>query len=149
MITYRDMTNFDLPEVLAIEKSAYLKDAWTINQFKEELSAIASSRKYLVASEGGIIGYGGAAIAGEVVDIHTLTVREDYRRRGIGGELLKRLEAWSAERGIRKVMLEVAVTNEAAIKLYEAAGYQRIRVRPNYYGAGLDAYVMERSLDEF
>ncbi len=148
MITYRDMTNFDLPEVLAIEKSAYLKDAWTINQFKEELSAIASSRKYLVASEGGIIGYGGAAIAGEVVDIHTLTVREDYRRRGIGGELLKRLEAWSAERGIRKVMLEVAVTNEAAIKLYEAAGYQQIRVRPNYYGAGLDAYVMERCLDE-
>ncbi|MEY3710716.1 MAG: hypothetical protein RLZZ99_537 [Actinomycetota bacterium] len=148
MISYRDMTNFDLPEVLAIEKSAYLKDAWTINQFKEELSAIASSRKYLVASEGGIIGYGGAAIAGEVVDIHTLTVREDYRRRGIGGELLKRLEAWSAERGIRKVMLEVAVTNEAAIKLYEAAGYQQIRVRPNYYGAGLDAYVMERCLDE-
>ena len=133
MISYRDMTNFDLPEVLAIEKSAYLKDAWTINQFKEELSAIASSRKYLVAIEGEIIGYGGAAIAGEVVDIHTLTVREDYRRRGIGGELLKRLEAWSAERGIRKVMLEVAVTNEAAIKLYEAAGYQRIRVRPNYY----------------
>ena len=148
MITYRDMTNFDLPVVLAIEKAAYLKDSWTINQFKEELAAAANSRKYLVAIDGEIVGYGGAAIAGDVVDIHTLTVRDDYRRRGIGQELLRQLEEWSKDRGIARVMLEVAVSNHAAIQLYQRAGYREIKIRPNYYGAGQDAYVMERNLNE-
>lgn len=148
MISYRDMNIFDLPEVIAIEKAAYAKDSWSINQFKEELSAAANSRKYLVAIDTQIIGYGGAAIAGDVVDIHTLTVRDEYRRQGVGRELLTQLEQWSLTRGIRRIMLEVAVSNTSAIALYESTGYQKIKVRSDYYGAGQDAFVMERVLDE-
>ena len=42
------------------------------------------------------------------------------------------------------MMLEVEVSNESAIKLYESLGYMKISVRMDYYGPGSDAFVMRK-----
>ena len=42
------------------------------------------------------------------------------------------------------MMLEVGTENTSAIALYEKLGYQTIATRKNYYGQGLDAFVMRK-----
>jgi ribosomal-protein-alanine N-acetyltransferase len=54
------------------------------------------------------------------------------------------LEKWSQEKQALAMMLEVGTENTRAIALYEKLGYQTIATRKNYYGQGLDAFVMRK-----
>ena len=47
------------------------------------------------------------------------------RRQGVGRALLKAAVGWARSAGIRKLELHVFPWNEAAIALYEAAGFER------------------------
>ncbi|QKQ99950.1 ribosomal protein S18-alanine N-acetyltransferase [Metallosphaera tengchongensis] len=81
---------------------------------------------------------------GHVVSIAVL---EQYRRRGIGRQLLtssmqKMREAYGAE----EVYLEVRVSNVPAISLYEKLGYKKVRLLKHYYADGEDAYLMAAPL---
>ena len=73
--------------------------------------------------------------------IATIGVAPEYRRRGIGRELLRACEAKSTTPRIR---LSVRASNDGAIRLYEQEGYQRIEVWQNYYNDGEAAIVMEK-----
>ena len=73
-----------------------------------------------------------------------LAVDENARGRGIGARLVRLFEERFRERGIRRVNLEVRVTNEAAIRLYEKMGFERRRVLAKYYADGEDAYLMSK-----
>ena len=53
-----------------------------------------------------------------------MSVREDWRGRGVGKALLDYVIRWVSEReGIRKFTLNVFSENHAAIKLYKGAGF--------------------------
>ena len=78
--------------------------------------------------------------------IITLDVREDRRRRGIGTELLRTAEAWLAVQGVKRVRLETATENAAAVAFWQRAGYATVARLPRYYLAAHDAYRMEKSL---
>ena len=146
-ITYREMNHFDLGAVHAMERESYEHDPWTLNQFKEELSEVPRSRHYVVACEGDrIVGYAGIAITLDVADIHTITVDNAFRRRGIGKSLLSQIESWAVSRGAKQLMLEMRVGNTQAQPLYEKFGYSVISLRKNYYGKGVDALVMGKSI---
>ena len=47
--------------------------------------------------------------------------------------------------GIGRVRLSVRMSNEAAIRLYERAGYTRVGAWGNYYTDGEDGLVMEKT----
>ena len=54
-----------------------------------------------------------------------------------------------SEMCIRDSTLEVRVSNESAIALYEQLGFESAGVRPNYYAdTKEDAVIMWRSLDD-
>jgi ribosomal protein S18 acetylase RimI-like enzyme len=53
-----------------------------------------------------------------------VSVVGDFRGRGIGRALIAALEAWAAEHGVERVILNVAEANVDAIRLYHALGYQ-------------------------
>ncbi|GAC1663100.1 MAG: hypothetical protein NVS9B4_17510 [Candidatus Acidiferrum sp.] len=78
--------------------------------------------------------------------IITLDVDEQYRRCGLGSGLLKRLEANAEERGVRSVLLETAVENEAAVAFWKRHGYVIEAVAKRYYLGRLDAYEMRKIL---
>jgi len=127
MISYREMIALDIPVLVGMEKEIYPESPWSAAQFREELAGVPSSRKYLVATEDNeIIGYGGIALAGDVADIHTLTVIPSYRRRGIATEILHQLEAWATSKGITAFMREMREGNLQAQPLYEKHGYSVI-----------------------
>ena len=149
MISYREMAALDIPVLVGMEKSIYPESPWSAAQFREELSGIPRTRKYIIAQNGtDIVGYAGIAIAGDVADIHTLTVIPEFRRRGIASEMLRNLEKWALEKKVVAVMLEMREGNVEAQPLYEKYGYRVISRRDNYYAPKIHALIMRKELSQ-
>lgn len=144
-VTFRVMTAVDLISVYDLEKKSYKYDAWSMGQLKAELSG--KNRWYIVAEvEGDVVGYAGGLFIDEIADVLTLTVDPDFRRQGIGRELLRRLIDWSRTKKATAVMLEVRIGNEEAQPLYLSFGFVEISRRAHYYGPGLTAIIMRKDL---
>jgi L-phenylalanine/L-methionine N-acetyltransferase len=67
-----------------------------------------------------------------------LMVAADARRLGVGTAMLEAAVGWAREAGVRKIELHVFPWNEAAIKLYEAFGFEREGFRKGHYRRGSD-----------
>lgn len=85
------------------------------------------------------------AMAGEA-ELLTVCVRPEFRRTGLGAALLESAEAAAAGRQAERIFLEVSAANNAAIGLYERAGYARSGLRRGYYRDGSDAVLMDKAL---
>lgn len=59
----------------------------------------------------------------------TMVVRETYRRKGVGSQLLRQAEAWAKSQGINDLELEVYEFNEGAIRAFENHGYETVQRR--------------------
>jgi tRNA threonylcarbamoyl adenosine modification protein YeaZ/ribosomal-protein-alanine acetyltransferase len=146
-VKFRVMTAFDLVVATAIEKEVYGKTAWSAAQFKEEFAKAPKDAYYLAAeAEGELIAYAGIFYVADVADVHTITVVEKYRRKGVGRELLKRLIDWVRVKKADAIMLEMRLGNDSARPLYEQYGFIEVSKRENYYGPGLTAVVMRKEL---
>ncbi|MCY4094794.1 MAG: GNAT family N-acetyltransferase, partial [Gammaproteobacteria bacterium] len=56
-----------------------------------------------------------------------------YQGRGIGRLLLNHMLTRSRTLPVERVCLEVRVSNERAIKLYQSVGFKQVGVRKDYY----------------
>ena len=149
MITYRQPIALDIPVLATYEKELFPYSPWSTAQFKEEFAGIPTTRFMSVAEDGNtIVGYCGVFVPapGIEADILTVAVLPAYRRQGIAKEFMHQIEAYAVERQASAMMLEVELSNESAIKLYESLGYMKISVRMDYYGPGKDAHVMRKEL---
>jgi len=133
-----------IEEVLPIEADLFAAEQWTAAMFWNEL---ANGNHYLVAldDEGALIGYAGLAVNAPEAWVQNIAVRRDAQRRGTGRALLEALLAEARRRGARAVLLEVAVDNVPAQRLYAAYGFEPVGVRRGYYQpSNKDALVMRR-----
>lgn len=60
---------------------------------------------------------------GTIAVPHAIAVAPLYRRRGLGRALMIGAARWAREAGAKTIALSVDVTNEAALGLYESAGF--------------------------
>jgi len=88
----------------------------------------------------------GSTVAG----IETINVDPKCRKKGIGLRLLSAAEELLRKKGIQRIRLEVAITNLAAVRLYEHAGFQKSMLLKKYYHfdhqGSRDAYRMIKEL---
>ncbi len=148
MISYRPAIQLDLPVLVSMERVLFADSPWTTGQFKEAFQGVPNSRYFLVATNNAdeIVGYAAVLVVapGVEADVLTVAVLPDYARQGIATHFMNELEKWSQSKQALAMMLEVGVENTSAIALYEKLGYQTIATRKNYYGPGLDAFVMRK-----
>jgi ribosomal-protein-alanine N-acetyltransferase len=137
-----------IDEVLAIEADLFGAEQWSAGMFWNEL---ASGNYYLVARDdsGVLLGYAGLAVQPpDEAWVQNIAVRRDAQRQGIGRAMLEALLREAARRGARKTLLEVAVDNAPAQKLYAGYGFEPVGVRRGYYQpSNTDALVMMRRDD--
>ena len=79
-----------------------------------------------------------------------MSVRADWRRKGVGRELLSAAIDWAPSVGIKRIELWVYARNEGAIKLYESLGFVHEGRRRGFIREGdtyLDDLLMARWLD--
>jgi ribosomal-protein-alanine N-acetyltransferase len=148
MINYRAAIQLDLPVLVSMERVLFADSPWSMGQFKEEFKGVPNSRYFLVATNDAdqIVGYAAVLVVapGVEADVLTVAVLPEYARQGIATHFMNELEKWSKDKQALAMMLEVGVENAGAIALYEKLGYQTIATRKNYYGQGLDAFVMRK-----
>ena len=101
---------------------------------------------YVAEARGEIIGYAGLSVVFDTADVLLIAVREEYRRRSVAKTLLSRSLGEAKKNGAERAMLEVDVKNAAAIGCYLGFGFEKIAERKDYYGAGKDAFIMEKRL---
>jgi len=126
-----------------IEADLFGAERWSAAMFWNEL---ASGHHYVAALEGEeLIGYAGLSVNGDEGWVQNIAVRQDRQRREIGRALLQALLAEAARRRVQGVLLEVAVDNGTAQRLYDSFGFEPVGVRRGYYQpSNTDALVMRR-----
>lgn len=120
-----------LDEIVCIENSSY-PNPWSreliVNEFAKDISLrlgfelrgriVAQSFSHLVLDE---------------LHILNLAVAPEFRKKGIGGKLLKELLLEAQRRGANHALLEVRVGNDAARALYRGFGFEQVGIRKAYY----------------
>lgn len=125
------MTEDHVSQVAQLETVCF-HDPWSENSIRSELENPLSL--WLVALDGETVaGYVGSQSVLDAGDVMNVAVSPDYRRCGLARQLMLALEAALSDKGITSLTLEVRVSNEPAIKLYERLGYVQVGLRPNYY----------------
>ena len=149
----------DVDRIMAVMLAAfdpYYGEAWTRAQVENALM-LGSCRYLLIDHDGRVPTEGqpaaGFALLRAVLDEEELllfAIRPEFRRRGLGKQLLDFVLASAKAAGTRRMLLEMRRGNDAG-RLYEAAGFLPIGVRPNYYrhadGKRADAITFAREID--
>jgi [ribosomal protein S18]-alanine N-acetyltransferase len=137
-----------IDEILPIEADLFGIEQWSPAMFWNEL---ANGHYYLVAldGDGAVAGYAGLVVQPSAEAwVQNIAVRRDRQRSGLGRALLEALLVEAGRRAARSVLLEVAVDNAPAQKLYAAYGFEPVGVRRGYYQpSNTDALVMRCELN--
>ena len=129
----------DLPGVISIERRSF-PTPWSLAMFVLELSK-PSGICLAAEREGRLVGYLVCSRYDDVWHLMNVAVDPAHRRQGIATELIERMfeQAGSGSR----CTLEVRVSNQVAIEMYERFGFRPAGRRRRYYhDNGEDALVM-------
>ena len=133
MIEFRRLKLRDLSAIERIERASY-PTPWSRSMFAGELAKPSSICLGALDGETGTLA--GYLIISRYVDawhVMNLAVADEYRRRGIATRMMERLFELTAGDGRRGYTLEVRISNDAAIKLYESLGFRARGIRRGYY----------------
>jgi len=144
-LEFRRLELRDLNEIELIERSSYATP-WSRSMFAGELAKPSSLSLGAFDTESGeLLGY---LIISRYVDawhVMNVAVAPEQRRRKIATMLLERLFDLTAGEDRRGYTLEVRVSNDVAIRLYERVGFKPHGIRRGYYTDNReDALIMWR-----
>jgi ribosomal-protein-alanine N-acetyltransferase len=145
-VALRPMQESDIAAVAALEAAAY-QFPWSDGIFRDCLRVGYTCRVVEVAAI--VVGYGIMSMGAGEAHILNLCVRADLRNRGIGQRVLAYMLDRARAAGMLDAFLEVRPSNVAAIRLYQAAGFEQVGIRRGYYqavGGREDAAVLKLEL---
>jgi ribosomal-protein-alanine N-acetyltransferase len=122
-----------LPQVLDIEQRAY-RWPWTEGMFVDSLRS--GHLCYVVRRDDTIVGHLIAYVAVGECHILNICIDPDAQGNGFGRMLLEYGLRAGIDLGAENAFLEVRVSNQAAIVLYERIGFQQVGLRKQYYPDG-------------
>lgn len=132
----------DLDAIATLERECF-PDPWNRRMLADSL---LSDRFFgVLLEEGGqLVGYGGLSVAADEAEIQLIAVNEMFRRCGRGRMIMEDLLEIARARKVKRVFLEVRVSNSSAQLLYLKCGFHGLYCRTRYYPNGEDAVVMVR-----
>lgn len=136
----------DAARLEVLERRCF-SDPWSRAGLREMLESgqvvarLAQSGKQLA-------GYVFARWAADTGEIMNLAVAPEFRREGLARRLLEAALEALAARGVTEVFLEVRISNQAALALYQTRGFHVAGMRRAYYRYPTeDALVLRLHLD--
>ncbi len=126
------LTEFDLDTVVRIEQETF-SVPWTRKMFRDELEGNPFASLLVSREAGVIVGYVCYWVIFEELHIMNLAVVTDYQRQGIANAMMSHAIAHACANGAHTAMLEVRVSNVAAVAFYTRLGFQKIALRYRYY----------------
>lgn len=145
----RWLTEMDLPDVLEIERGSF-DDPWTEEEFRKVLRL----RNYVgmvavTESLGIVVGYMVYGLKPGGLELASLAVNPNFRREGIGRQMIAKLVGKLSPRVRKSIDLVVMETNMGAVKFFSQVGFIAIGVLRGFYRetSGEDGYRMVYRVD--
>jgi len=148
-VRWRALAAHDLPVVAVLEARIHAAP-WSERNFRDALAAGYSARVADCAER--IVAYGVLMLGPGEAQLLNLSVVPEARRMGLGRALLSQFIDDARRLYAEQLFLEVRISNQPAIALYEEAGFTSIARRVAYYppshpgAAREDALVMRCAL---
>lgn len=142
----REMTEADLGAVLSIEREVHAHP-WTLGNFSDALRSGYQCKVF--ESAGVVMGYAVMILAVDEAELLDIAIDKAHQRKGIGRKLLEAMSSLARYENMRRMVLEVRASNQPAIALYRASGFEQIGLRRDYYPAANgreDAILMGKGL---
>lgn len=136
----RDANIYDIPRIneLGLLLNKNFERLFNIREMLED----GMSKVIVYEKDDKIVGFITATVLYETCDILSIVVDPNYRKQGIGANLMGYLISDLGEE-LKLVTLEVATKNKEALSLYDKFGFEVVHTREHYYD-GDDAYLMAR-----
>ena len=138
----RWMIRRDMPEVLQTEQESF-EYSWTEEDF---LRCLRQRNCIGMVAEQGekVVGFMIYEIHKNKLHILNFAVHPNYRRHGVGGQMVAKLISKLSSHRRTRITLEVRETNLAAQLFFSRQGFRAVRVLRSYYeDSGEDAFVMQ------
>jgi [ribosomal protein S18]-alanine N-acetyltransferase len=140
------MAEKDLIEVVELEETTGLNrwgyDAYRRELFKNPNSIMLVARNLYPGPR--VIGFFAGWIVEDELHVNNIASHPDYRKVGVGQNLMESAIDEGRMRDVSFVLLEVRASNEAAQSLYRKLGFNFIGRRRDYYRSPTeDALVMK------
>lgn len=120
---------------------------WRWTEQRVAASINADNTNVLVARlDNRLAGFGIMKYGDQVAHLNLFAVALDYRRAGIGRQMLHWLERCASVAGNAAISLEVRASNMDAQRFYESMGYRILVQLPGYYQGVEPALRMGRRL---
>ncbi|HTW81673.1 MAG TPA: N-acetyltransferase [Terracidiphilus sp.] len=147
---YRPYQLADFAQLYAVEEVCFQPPYRFSRSYLRQIVARPDAATWMAEENGTIAAF---AIVEWAIDsanptayIQTIEVLPNFRRMGVAGELMRRLEGSAIEAGACLIWLHVDAENLAAIRLYEKKGFIRQGREENYYPRGQDALIYAKTL---
>lgn len=145
-----DIRSATAADAIALSRlhTASFDDGWTELDFKTWLGR-KEAFAVLAMREREAVALGLALAAGDDAELLTIAVISAQRRKGLGQEIFRALDAQASARSLNRWILEVARNNLPALDLYKSEGFVEIGVRTAYYRqqeGRADALVLSRPI---
>ena len=138
----RWMIRRDMPEVLAIEAQGF-EFPWLEDDFIRSLrqrNCIGMVAEY----EDRVVGFMIYELHKSRIHVLNFAVLPEYRRSGVGCQMLAKLTAKLSTQRRSRIILEVRETNLAAQLFFRENGFRAVSVLHSYYSdTPEDAYIMQ------
>lgn len=93
-----------------------------------------------------LAGFGALELGPDEAELVLFVIAPDYRRQGLGRELLAFLEEEASTAGAHTIWLHVRADNESAISFYEQVGFRHHSYLPSHYAGRYDAIRLKHEL---
>lgn len=128
----RRMDISDIDQVLQVEQASF-SSPWSRDIFIQELTNNPYAHYFVLVKDDKIIGYVGMWLILGDAQITNIAVLPEYRGRKYGEKLFRHAMEYSICHGIKRLSLEVRVSNIVAQKMYRKFGLVPGGIRKNYY----------------
>lgn len=132
MIEIIPMEEKHIDGVLAVEEATFTTP-WTRGDFEREIRENAMAVYFVAKDKEKIMGYAGMWHVVTEGHITNVAVLHDYRRQGVGDQLMEAIIKEALAREMIGLTLEVRMNNQAAQKMYAKYGFRAEGIRKNYY----------------
>lgn len=120
-----------------------ISEAWSYDDFCQSVNK-EYNFIYVAKKDSEIIGLIGFMVMYEESDLLFIAVDDTSRGRGIGDMLMSSMFSFLKEKQVRCITLEVRISNEKAIALYDKYGFLPITIKKKYYENPIeDAVVLQ------
>ena len=129
---FRRMILADVDRVMKIEREVY-EFPWTDRIFRDCIRV--GYQCWMALEQQNVVGHAVISVTAGESHILNLSIGKQHQRRGFGRQFIEFLVDEARARDAQTMLLEVRPSNTAAISCYNAAGFNEIGNRKDYYPA--------------